>query len=898
MENNNIGPRAIDEATSSPRRAGRANTSSGLTQARSLAWLAETWERLWPRIVPFVAVLCLFLSVSWLGLWPTMLNEVRIALLVLFAAAALVALAPMRGMTLPTSAEVDTRIERVSQLQHRPVTAQEDNLAHVTGSNDPFAAALWTEHRRRMATSLKNLSAGTPVPKVAAIDPFALRGLVALVLFIGFAAGWGNWSQRIGGAFRTHSDVVIAAGGRIDAWLTPPAYTNRPPVFLGAENNSATVPEGSELIVRLLDIDAPALKLAKLTPKTDNTDGTTELEFADINPEQVENVDEVVKQQDPKKPNQSTVYKTALNNSSSLVLTSGGQTVRNWSVTVLPDNDPIITFVEDPTPSTRGALEFAYSVEDDYGVVAARAEILQAAPGTENADPLIEAPDVDLPLPSRRAKQGTSRTSQDLTAHPWAGAEIKLTLIAEDEASQVGRSQTKTLVLPERIFTKPLARAVVQERRNLALDAKAAPQVAEMLDIITDTHPEEFIKDMSVYTALRVAYRSISRTDDKDTLREALDLLWETALAIEDGDLSLAERRLRDAQERLSRALENGASDEEIDELMKELRAAMDAFMRELAEQMQRNPQNQQAMPMDPNTQVLRQQDLDRLMQQIEDLAKSGSRDAARQLLQELQRMMNNLQTAQPNGQQQQQTDQFSQQMNKLGEMMRRQQELMDETFDMQRRQQQGQQQGQQPGQRGQEQESNRQGQRPGEQQGQEGQAGQQRPMTADEFAEAMRQLEQQQGELQRQMQEMQEQLRGMGLDPGQQLGEAGEAMGEAEQQLGQGETGEATNQQSRALQAMREGAQQMMRNMQNQAGEQGRRGERGQHGQQTREDRDPLGRQSRSQGPQLGNDTKVPGEINAQRARRILEAIRRRLGETTRPKLELDYLDRLLPTR
>ena len=124
------------------------------------------------------------------------------------------------------------------------------------------------------------------------------------------------------------------------------------------------------------------------------------------------------------------------------------------------------------------------------------------------------------------------------------------------------------------------------------------------------------------------------------------------------------------------------------------------------------------------------------------------------------------------------------------------------------------------------------------------------------------------------------------------------EAMGEAEQQLGQGETGSATEQQGRALQAMREGAQQMMQNMQNQAGEQGRRGERGQHGQQTREERDPLGRQSRSQGPQLGNDTKVPGEIDAQRARRILEAIRRRLGETTRPKLELDYLDRLLPTR
>lgn len=886
-------------ANSSRQNPDQASHAASLTRARSFAWLAEVWERLWPRILPFVVVFCLFLTISWLGLWPTMINELRIGLLVLFAAAAALSLFPLREFSLPSTAEINTRVERVSQLQHRPVTAQEDNIADLAGSDDPFAKALWTEHRRRMADSLKNLSAGTPVPKVAARDPFALRALVALLLFIGFAAGWGQWSNRIADAFRVHGDIAVAQSGRIDAWLTPPAYTNRPPVFLGADTQTATVPEGSELIVRLLKIEDPSLKLAK-QQKGFAASGAAEtetsaLEFAAIEPETGASGDSQNNSDGNSKRARelakSTIFKSTLKDSSSLLLSSNGQTIRNWSITILPDEDPSIEFAEDPATSTRGALEFAYSVEDDYGVASAQAEIVQAAPGAANADPLIEAPEINLPLPSRRATEGTSRTSQDLTAHPWAGAEVKLTLIAEDEAGQFGRSETKTLTLPERIFTKPLARAVVQERRNLALDANAAPQVAEMLDIITDTHPEEFIKDMSVYTALRVAYRSISRAESEEDLLEAVELLWEIALSIEDGDLSLAERRLRDAQERLSQALENGASDEEIDRLMQELRAAMDAFMRELAQQMQRNPQNQQAMPMDPNTQVLRQQDLDRLMQQIEDLAKSGSRDAARQLLQELQRMMNNLQTARPNGQQQQQQqDQFSEQMNRLGEMMRQQQQLMDETFDMQRRQQQGQ--------RGQEQNGNREGQRPGQRRGQEGQAGEQQPMTAEEFAEAMRQLQEQQGELQRQMQEMQEQLRGMGLNPGERLGEAGEAMGQAEQQLGQGETGSATEQQGRALQAMREGAQQMMQNMQNQAGEQGRRGERGQHGQQTREERDPLGRQSRSQGPQLGNDTKVPGEIDAQRARRILEAIRRRLGETTRPKLELDYLDRLLPTR
>ena len=57
----------------------------------------------------------------------------------------------------------------------------------------------------------------------------------------------------------------------------------------------------------------------------------------------------------------------------------------------------------------------------------------------------------------------------------------------------------------------------------------------------------------------------------------------------------------------------------------------------------------------------------------------------------------------------------------------------------------------------------------------------------------------------------------------------------------------------------------------------------------------DPLGRPLR--GRDYGDDTtvKVPGEIDVQRARRILEELRRRFGESFRPQLELDYIERLL---
>ncbi len=857
-----------------------------LRSTRRAAWLAIFWERLWPLALPLLGVVALFASVSWLGLWPAIPDILRIGLLAVFATAACAALYPFRYFRQPSLTDINSRIENRSGLEHQPVSTQEELLADVAGSNDPFARALWQEHQKRMAQTLSNLKAGAPVPSVAKRDPFALRTLVGLLLFVAVSAGWGNWSTGIADAFKSH-DVLNAANNiRIDAWVTPPAYTNRPPVFLDRRSASVTIPEGSELVIRVLNLDDPSLGIVVGDQEKAIDSEKTDQKTAKNDPELAENT-----QKQPK----SLTFKYDLQETGVVKLRSGEISVQDWAFVVLPDNDPSISFDEEPSASTRGALEFSYTVKDDYGVAEATAEITSTRPTQDKSVPLVEAPQIALPLPRRRAVEGTSKTSQDLTAHPWTGAEVNMKLMAKDEAGQSGKSETKTFILPERIFTKPLARAIVEERRNLALDAKSAPQVAEMLDIITDTHPEEFIKNVGHYTALRVAYRAISRAENEDGLRETLDLLWETALSIEDGDLSLAERRLRDAQERLSKALENGASDEEIDELMKELRAAMENFMRELAEQMARNPQNQQAMPLDPNTQVLRQQDLERMMKQIEDLAKSGSKDAARQLLEELQRMMNNLQTARPGQQQQRQTDEFSQQMNKLGEMMREQQQLMDQTFDMQRRQQQQQQQGQSgPQEQQQQQRRNQHGQ--GQQQ--QGQQGQQRPMTPEEFAEAMKQLQERQGELQRQMQELQKGLSELGMDPGKNLGEAGEAMGEAEQQLGQGETGPATGQQGRALQAMREGAQQMMQNMQNQAGEQGRRGERGQHGQQSRGDRDPLGRQSRSEGPQLGNDTKVPGEIDAQRARRILDAIRKRLGETSRPKLELDYLDRLLPTR
>ena len=62
--------------------------------------------------------------------------------------------------------------------------------------------------------------------------------------------------------------------------------------------------------------------------------------------------------------------------------------------------------------------------------------------------------------------------------------------------------------------------------------------------------------------------------------------------------------------------------------------------------------------------------------------------------------------------------------------------------------------------------------------------------------------------------------------------------------------------------------------------------------------DRDPLGRPRATSGPDDGNSVQVPDEIDVQRARQILEAIRKRLGNSLSPQIERDYLERLLELR
>jgi uncharacterized protein (TIGR02302 family) len=814
-------------------------------QALERAKYAIAWERAWPPLARLLTLIGLFLVVSWAGLWLSLPYLARAIGVVLFVLAALWAVWPFILFRWPSRAQGLSRLDRGSGIRHRPATTLTDTLS----TQDPVALALWQAQRERTLASIKRIRAGLPSPRLRIHDPWALRALVGVMLVAAFLAAGGERAVRITAAFDWNG-VLSPANIRVDAWVTPPLYTGKPPIILTAANKEAAsleaaplpVPVGSTLIVRSSGGTLDVVPGGSVTEK-------------------------VATGQAPKGTNEK--HFTIAGDGTVHVRSPSGQP--QWKFIAVADRAPTIALAKDPERQARGGLQMSYRIEDDYGVTEAQAHFA-ARPGEEPQGasaprPLFEPPHFPLALPNARTRNGVGQTVKDLSDDPYAGAEVTLTLTARDEAGNEGRSQPFDMRLPERLFTKPLARALIEQRRNLALDANRSSDVDTALEALMIA-PEYFMADEAGhYLGLYSVARQLEAARSDDDLREVVASLWAFAVTIEDGDITDVDKALRAAQDALKQALDRGASDEEIRKLTQDLRAALDNFLRQLAEQLRNNPQ-QLARPLDPNTRILRQQDLDNLIERMERLSRSGDKDAAKQLLEQLQQMLENLQMAQPG----QGDSDMEQALNELGDMIRKQQQLRDKTF------KQGQ--------------DSRQDHMRGKQGGDQ----------------SMGDLRQDQQGLRDRLQKLQQELARRGMGPNQRgdqgqaddqdgedgLGQADSAMGDAGDRLGEGNADAAVDAQGKALEALRKGAQSLADAMQQGDGLNDGPGERMGRQQAGPNATDPLGRPLRSH--EYDELSKmIPGEMDVQRVRRILEELRRRLGDLSRPQLELDYIERLL---
>ena len=404
-----------------------------------MAWLALAWEGLWPRLMPLLSFVALFVAAAHLdlfaGLDPWVHTGLLAVLAIAFCGLGWWRLAISPG---PRHEAAVRRLERDSGVPHRPLVAVQDQLA--AGGNDPMATALWEAHRRREAERLAGLSNKPAHPGLAVLDTWALRfvPILALVVALAIAGGWR--SDRMAAAFTPAfppPPPVVA-----NLWIAPPAYTGKPPIYLDiAEHDKLLrVPVGSKLAGFVDDVRGrkpPQLLI----------DGKA-TEFATVRQGQV--------------PDRAGHHRGQARSR----LQARGDEQARWKLHVIPDLAPTIEFAR-PIGVDKWSTKIDYIAGDDFGVTGVQLQI--RLHGSVLGDDMLsdgEEPEVlriDLPV-AGSAKKVADTFVRDLTSNPWAGLKVTVMLFATDALGQKGRSCGRDL---------PAARAGVQRSDGARADRAA-----------------------------------------------------------------------------------------------------------------------------------------------------------------------------------------------------------------------------------------------------------------------------------------------------------------------------------------------------------------------------------------------------------------------------------------
>ncbi len=813
-------------------------------------------ERFLSAFWPFLTLLAGCAALASSG-WPALLPPwPHIALLVVLAAALIWSLGrSFRAFRQPRRADVLRHLELSNKLEHRPLEALEDRLAF--GEGDSAAQSLWALHRRQAVDASQNMHAGRADAHLSRRDPLALRlaALLALLAMTGLAGDRAvpNMLNSLQPHFTPRTDLALVT---LDAWITPPEYTATAPIFLSRTNSSqevgdsgqAQAPVGSMLVIQVSGTEEPPL-----LEETDTAEA-----FEENGP-------------------RSYRIERELTADTDLAVTIDDEDVARWQIAITPDNPPTAALSDRPYGLTeRRSLELDYKATDDYGVAALSIEIRKTKERIDGQETIS----VGITSPDTGERDVTGSTFVNLLEHIWAGDPVFAELKVEDALGQTTYSDPLPFALPARDFQHPIARALIDQRRFLAIDRQAvAPDVAYDLEAIGQS-TELYGGDVVVFMGLSLAQRRLQDRRDgqptDETIDNIVDLLWDLALRLEDGNLSVAERRLREAERALAEAIARGADEAEIERLMDELQQAMDDFMRAMAQEALRQMQDGETSqnPLDEDAQTLAKSDVDQIMDRIRELLQQGQKDAAQRLLQQLQKMMENLQagiSSRPSPE----AMEAMEMLEGMQQLMQGQQELLDRTFRESQNSEFMEGQG-----------------RNNENSGQNLQQGQTQRGGGSRGADAALQeaLRQQLGDIRKRFEQM------MGSSP-QSFGQADREMRRSSDALQQNSPGDAVGPQGRALDQMREAARAAQEAFMQRYGSQMGQGQQAQ-GQGTPRQTDPFNRREGQTGIGTESDTSdvdIPSTGELKRAREIRDELRRRASERSRPESELQYLERLL---
>ncbi|NPD65961.1 DUF4175 family protein [Lichenicola cladoniae] len=891
-------------------------------QAGRVLWI----EQIWPRLLPAIGVLIVVLIASLLTLPQRLPLWLHAALLL--AIVACTGLLLYRRLVLlraPGLRRRDDRIERASGLAHRPLLALGDQPAFDHAGNDA-TSRIWQAHLHRTEAGLSRLTAGPPRLGLRRHDRYRLGLPLLGVLVVCLLLAGREAPMRIASGFWPGLDIPLGPRPALQAWITPPDYAGGAPIFLTDPHGRYDVPAGATLMLSLTGLAS--------RPRV-SMQGTGPVRFVRLSPT-------------------SWTLGQPLTGSTVVSVRGAGYRLADWTITVQPILAPVVSWASPPGPATNEPWQtkLPWSVSHRYGVQTLMAELRLTKPGRRDQPERVVR--VPIPMPgSTKSAKGVALP--DLSADPWAGEPVTARLLATDASGQTGRSADAAFTLPARPFRNPLARAVLDVRRRLALGREQPAEAADDLQALGDT-PGAFAQDSSLFlnlsadaSLLRLQPASPAATD------EGVSRLWELALALEDGlhndrDGARAALDVRAAQDGLSAQLEHmrqlgdrGQSDPE----QAKLRARIDALTAAIAHRMQALAAQAQrehtALPPMPDQKMLGGQDLARMLQQMRDAAAAGHPQEAMQMLSRMQAMLEHMRAATPRDlesarQQAQAQQQAKEQMEAVQDLVQRQTALLDHAQSRQNQADAAEQARAGTQQDGEDavdpatRDLMRQlgipeaslpprrappqaGSPPGSPQQSPSQGTPQAGATGPDQQSSQKSDGHAQHVLRRALGELSTEFKSLTGKAAAGLNDASKAMDRARDALSAGQDAPAVTAQMQALASLQKGAQQM-RSAMSGSGSGGGSGMAllpgdGQSGSGTGSEpgqdeasgaeqdgkKDPLGRHLASghAGMDDGSDTHVPDATETGRSREIERELRRRDSDRTRPQPELDYLDRLL---
>lgn len=579
------------------------------------------WERAYAAFMPVLAICGLWAGTSLLGVWAAVPSWAHLAgLIFTLGGLGWVLINGIRRFSWSRRAEAQARLEGDANLP--PGTLRD--LADTPFGDDqdnPF----WQAHQSQLAAQAAGATPHRPRATIDQTDPLFMRFAALLLVGMGILVAGDQSALRLSQSLAPQwgdPDRVIA-----DVWIDPPAYTRAPARFLvraealpNATVPAQTVPAGSVLHARLTRRDGRPVRV-RATLAT--AQGQRRL---------------------PPPDGQGAVTLTQrLDENLALSLKAGGRDAI-WPIEVSPDLPPVVNWNMPLEEEGGTRTVIGVDVDDDYGVEDATLFIrlvppLDRAPDAPALASELSETVLELKVPTLRGNPGRRQVALDLTEHPWAGLPVSIVVQVTDGAGQAAQTEPQLFTLPERTFYNPLAQTVIEERRNMALAPGSWRRTARMFDALTFA-PDRFAANSGEYLLLRTAYHDVyhGQGTNSATLVESL---WPLAMALEDEGLTLARQRLEAAQQALRDALARNAPQAEIDQLIEELRVAMDDYIAALAA-------SGDAMAGDSSASSdMNQRDLDDILDEIAQLRRQGDSAEARARLAELERLLENLQISQ-----------------------------------------------------------------------------------------------------------------------------------------------------------------------------------------------------------------------------------------------------------